>query len=303
MTTSIPEIVRLGVPPFALELCPSLGGSITQFRWQRTGETALDLLRPAAEGALSDGDVEGTGCFPLTPFSNRLRHGRCLFRGREIRLPRNTAGPHVEHGHGWQQPWQVSEAGPDHATLRLVHRTDAWPFAYDMQQRFRLGPDGLEIELVTRNTGEAAMPYGFGLHPYFPRTPACVLRAAVTGLWETDAEVMPTRHVAIPAALDPRAGLRVDAQALDNVLTGWEGRAVIDWPERGARLVLEAEGPLRFLVLYTPPGEDYFCAEPVSNCTDAFNLAADGRSDTGLLVIEPGAAVSARLSLRPATVR
>lgn len=299
MTASVPEIVRLSSPPFALELCPSLGGSMIRFRWQRTGEPALDLLRPAGERALSDRDVEGTGCFPLTPFSNRLRDGRCLFRGREIRLPRNTAGPHVEHGHGWQRPWQVSEAGPDHAILRLDHRPDAWPFAYEMRQRFRLGPDGLEIELVTRNTGDAAMPYGFGLHPYFPRTPQCRLRAAVTGLWETDAEVMPTEHVALPAALDPRAGLRVDAHALDNVLTGWDGRAVIHWPERRARLVLEAEGPLRFLVLYTPPGEDFFCAEPVSNCTDAFNLANDGRSDTGMLVLEPGAAASARLALKP----
>jgi aldose 1-epimerase len=298
MTTSIPEIVRLSSPPFALEVCPVLGGSITRFRWQRDGKTALDLLRSAAESALSDGDIEGTACFPLTPFSNRLRKGRCAFRGRQIALPRNTAGPHVEHGHGWQRPWQVMEAGPDHATLRLDHQADAWPFPYEMHQRFCIEPDGLQIELNTRNTGKTEMPYGFGLHPYFPRTPACTLTAAVTGIWETDAEVMPTRHVAIPDTLDLRGGLRVDARVLDNVLTGWDGRAVIQWPEHRARLVLEAEGPLRYLVLYTPPGEDYFCAEPVSNCTDAFNLANDGRSDTGMLILEPDASVSARISLK-----
>ena len=44
-------------------------------------------------------------------------------------------------------------------------------------------------------------------------------------------------------------------------------------------------GPLGFLVVYTPPGEDFFCAEPVSNATDAFNLAAAGRTDTGMLVL------------------
>ena len=303
MTTSNPGLVRLHVPPFALELSATLGGSITRFCWQRPDEPALDLLRPAAESALNGGDVEGTACFPLTPFSNRLRDGRCLFRGREIRLPRNTSGPHVEHGHGWQRPWQVSEAGRNHATLRLDHQADAWPFPYEMVQRFRLEPDGLRIELRTRNTGKTAMPYGFGLHPYFPRTPGCRLEAAATGFWETDAEVMPTRQVALPAALGLAAGLRVDAQALDNVLTGWDGRVVIHWPEHRARLAIEAQGPLRFLVLYTPPGESYFCAEPVSNCTDAFNLANEGRSDTGMLVLDPGESVSAWLTLKPENVR
>jgi len=36
-----------------------------------------------------------------------------------------------------------------------------------MEQRFRLGTDGLEIELITRNESRMPMPYGFGLHPYF----------------------------------------------------------------------------------------------------------------------------------------
>jgi hypothetical protein len=38
---------------------------------------------------------------------------------------------------------------------------------------------------------------------------------------------------------------------------------------------------------------DYFCAEPVSHCTDAFNLAAQGRGDTGMLLLMPGAGLSA----------
>jgi galactose mutarotase-like enzyme len=45
-----------------------------------------------------------------------------------------------------------------------------------------------------------------------------------------------------------------------------------------------------------PPGKDYFCAEPVSNCTDAFNLAHE-RYDTGMIVIAPGQTVSARAAL------
>jgi aldose 1-epimerase len=62
---------------------------------------------------------------------------------------------------------------------------------------------------------------------------------------------------------------------------------------------MDAGPPLDFLVVYSPPGKDFFCAEPVSHCTDAFNLAARGRDDTGMLTIGPGASVSATVWFRP----
>ena len=39
-------------------------------------------------------------------------------------------------------------------------------------------------------------------------------------------------------------------------------------------LVMAAEAPLDFFVLYCPRGADHFCAEPVSQCTRcAINLS------------------------------
>ncbi len=64
-----------------------------------------------------------------------------------------------------------------------------------------------------------------------------------------------------------------------------------------------ADDPLRFLVVYTPPGESYFCAEPVSHCTDAFNLADRGRNDTGMIVLPPGKAASATVRFATAIER
>jgi aldose 1-epimerase len=186
----------------------------------------------------------------------------------------------------------------DKAVLRLTHAADEWPFDYVMEQHFQLSAGMLSIELTTRNGGNRAMPYGFGLHPYFPRTPKCRLNAAVSGFWETDDQVMPLRHTRPPAALDPAKGLPVAERKMDNAFTGWQGEAVIDWPERRTRLSMSASELLGVLVVYIPPGEDYFCAEPVSNTTDAFNLAHE-RGDTGMLVLQPGTSVSARVALAP----
>jgi aldose 1-epimerase len=297
--TAGPEIVKLASGDLSLDLCPALGGSIAALRWRHPAGRWVDLLRPASEASLARGDIEGVGCFPLTPFSNRLRSGQFEFQGRQIRLPPNTSGPHVEHGHGWQRPWQAKAVGVDRATLSLTHKAGGWPFDYAIEQRFLLGEAGLSVELMARNAGTSTMPFGFGLHPYFPRTARCRLTAAVGGFWETDHEVMPTCHRAPPPAfLDPTRSLTIEEHALDNAFTGWQGGAVIDWPERNTRLTMTASGNLGFLVVYTPPGEDYFCAEPVSNCTDAFNLA-HSREDTGLIVIEPGAAVGAEVTFSP----
>jgi aldose 1-epimerase len=290
------EILALGQGHLALELCPHLGGSIANFRWRRAGSW-IDLLRPTSRESIAKADIEAVACFPLTPFSNRLRKGRFHFRDRDIVMPLNTSGPHVEHGHGWQRPWQVAMSATDRAILRLTHVADAWPFPYVMELRFQLSDAGLDIELVTRNTGDGPMPYGFGLHPYFPSTPRCTLTASVSGFWETDEEVMPTRLTQPPAELDPARGLPVAKRSMDNAFTGWRGRAVIDWPEHQARLTMTATPALGVLVVYVPPGEGYFCAEPVSNTTDAMNMV-HARDDTGLVVLAPGASISARVTFR-----
>jgi aldose 1-epimerase len=157
----------------------------------------------------------------------------------------------------------------------------------------------LLLELGVTNDSATTMPLGLGWHPYLPRTPETTLTARVGGMWLTDVEVMPTAHVAPPAARDPGRGLSVDRVALDNVFTGWDGRAVVAWPERAARLTITAPPPLGCLVVYTPAGLPFFCAEPVSHVTDAFNLAAAGRANTGCLAVAPGQTTWARVTLAP----
>jgi aldose 1-epimerase len=110
---------------------------------------------------------------------------------------------------------------------------------------------------------------------------------------------MPIEPTAPPPAADPGRGVTPDAVALDNCFVGWSRRATIEWPELGARLVMRAAPPLDCLVVYTPPGRPFFCAEPVSHVTDAFNLAAAGQTDTGMLTLAPGASTRATFTLAP----
>jgi aldose 1-epimerase len=63
---------------------------------------------------------------------------------------------------------------------------------------------------------------------------------------------------------------------------------------------MTAQSPLDYLVIFTPPGRRFFCAEPVSHVTDAVNLAAAGHPDTGLRILQPGETLTSAITLTPA---
>jgi aldose 1-epimerase len=82
---------------------------------------------------------------------------------------------------------------------------------------------------------------------------------------------------------------------IDNVFTGFGGLAEVASPEEETILTLSADPAFAQLVLYVPDQATqmaemsagippYFCAEPVSNITDAFNQTGE----TGVITLAPG---------------
>ncbi|HEX2049445.1 MAG TPA: aldose 1-epimerase [Actinomycetota bacterium] len=291
-------LVELRSNDAVVEVAPGAGGVITRYARLR-GLESLDLFRPALPHAVERRVPTDTSCFPLVPFSNRIRDGRFTFDGREIRLPPNfPPEPHAIHGHGWQTSWAVSERADDRLTIGFRHDPDAWPFPYSARQSLSLSGDELTVALAVTNEGDEAMPVGFGLHPYFVRTPRTRISAAVDGVWLSDAGSMPTELVELPADRRLDRGIDPDDVSLDNNFTGWDGVAEIEWADRGLRITMTAEGPFEFLVVYTPPGERFACVEPATNVIDAFNQART-RTDTGTIVLEPGTEVAGAVTFSP----
>jgi aldose 1-epimerase len=289
------DLITLRADRAGLVLAPAAGGSVVRY-WIDGGAAPLDLLRRWT--VPREGDPFEAAAFPLVPYSNRLREGRFSFQGRRVALPLNRPPErHSIHGQGWQGGWTPVEVRRHEATLEYCHAADSWPWAYRATQRFVLAPARLAVALTLTNESTSAMPAGLGWHPYFRRTPGTSLTADVQAMWQTDDEVMPTTLSAPPPAADPSHGVMVDAIALDNCFVGWRRRAVIERPEEGVRLIMTGQAPLDFLVVYTPPRRPFFCAEPVSHMTDAFNLAAAGRTDTGTRILEPGETLRATVNV------
>ncbi|MGI8894717.1 MAG: aldose 1-epimerase [Casimicrobiaceae bacterium] len=276
-----------------VEIAPEVGGAVASFRWR-----GHEVLRPTPDDARKVRNVREFACYPLVPYSNRIADATLHARdGTIYDLVRNFGDhPHAIHGVGWQRLWSVETREPAHALLALEHRPDggvasAWPFAFRAAHSFSLDARTnaaiLTMTLAIENTDTRAFPFGLGWHPFFPRDAVTQLGFSADGVWQTDPTGLPTRHVAVPDAwrFDPPRTL---AMPLDNVFTGWTGRASIVWPQRALELTIEAARTCDHLVVFIPTGWDFFAVEPVTHMTDAFNRYARGERATGTRLIDPG---------------
>jgi aldose 1-epimerase len=303
-------LLELATAAARVAIAPGIGGSIASFTF-----CGRPVLRSTQPSALEAGDVRRLACYPLVPYSNRIRDARLRFGGRCYPLARNFGDhPHAIHGVGWQRGWTVAEHDCDRARLVLAHDAKgdgarAWPWPFEATQTFHL-TDGasraasamLVATITLRNTGSEAFPFGLGFHPFFPKTAVTKLHFSADRVWRNDATQLPQALVAIPAdwRVDPPRPL--DAIALDNVFTGWRGRATLVDDARRTTIRLDADRALAFLVVYAPADGDFVAVEPVTHETDAFNRSAAGATGTGTRVLPPGSAFSCTMRVAAAVV-
>ena len=291
-------LLELATAAARVTLAPEIGGAIASFT-----VGGRPMLRPTPRTALDARDVRRLACYPLVPYSNRIRNAELRFDGRRYALARNFGDhPHSIHGVGWQRAWTVVEHATDHARLALVHDAQgddahAWPWPFEAKLAFHLQDMDRNAALLVatialRNTGSVPFPFGLGFHPFFPKRAGTRLGFSADGVWRNDAAQLPKALETIPDEwrFDPPRAL--DELALDNVFTGWRGGATLVDDAARTSIRVEADRALGILVVYAPPGADFIAVEPVSHETDAFNRSADGATHTGARVLRPGSAFS-----------
>lgn len=296
------ETLTLTAGKLTLVLSPAAGGCIVSYRTADHG--GVDLMRPHDPAAIAARNPRGLACYPLFPFSNRVRDGKFSFAGRAHQLALNfDTSPHAIHGNSWQAPWQVAAHDKGNAELVFAYKPQGqkgeWPFAYTARQTFALGDTGLGATLVMTNDDSQTMPCGFGLHPYFPMTRTARLKVNVKGIWDSDETLIPFRNVPVPPALDFAKGPVLSQLECDNCFTGWDHRTMIEWPEHKTRLNITADKVFGHTVIYVPPHHEFFAFEPVSNSNNGFNQLAEGRKDTGVIALAAKASISGAMRFDP----
>lgn len=265
------EIITLESDSQRLRLAPALGGSITRWDWNAAGQWT-PMFRPW-DGA--SGDRYTLACFPLVPWSNRITGGGFEHEGKFYAIHANRIAEHYPiHGDGWLQKWSVAERGEDRIKLMLESRRfDGNPYHYRSTQTFLLLADGLQIDLTVTHLGQGSLPYGLGLHPYFPRNSSTRLMAKADGVWLSGKDPIPIEHTTnFPETWNYNTLAPLEGPLIDNCYTGWNGKAVIEYPDCALTLTMVMRDCNGYNLLYRPPHGDFFCFEPITHPIDAFHM-------------------------------
>lgn len=277
------QIITLRNACLQADILPAVAGGLARFDWVGDG-APRELFRAAALGqGVPLPTTSQMACFPMLPWCNRIGAGGFPFGGRFVALEPNRPGePFPIHGDGWQYPWEVAGQDAQSVTLAL-DRSGGKPFAYKATMRYQLEASALTVELAVENRGATALPFGLGLHPWLPRRPGTTLCAPARSTWRRGSDGLPDFPVPIPPQWDFTDPQALPTEGIDQIFAGWNGHAEIAWDE--LRLSIRAD--MRYVIVYSPAGADFFCVEPVSHAINGHNLAG-GPEGNGLVVLAPG---------------
>ncbi|MER8528766.1 aldose 1-epimerase [Mesorhizobium sp. M0814] len=283
--------IKIRSGDLSAEIVPSLGAGLARFDYGR-----VPLFRPWPNGGSSK--PFDLACNLLLPWSNRISGGGFIFESKFHELPANVAGePFPVHGNGFSSAWNVDSLTQDKAKLSLISNGPG-PYRYRAEVSYALAGQGLELKLRIVNQAPVRLPFGLGIHPWFPRTARTALHAPASQVCLELPNHLPERFVDVKTRPDWDFGAPVVLPSgwINNLFAGWNGVATISWPEHSCSLRIEASSPLNFHLVYSPSDEsDFFCFEPVSHAVDAHNRGSIDKWN-GLSVLGPGESLAARCS-------
>ncbi|KAF0814481.1 hypothetical protein IGB42_01382 [Andreprevotia sp. IGB-42] len=269
-----------------LELLPELAGGIARLDWVAGGK-AIPVLRPRSSSA-DPQEPNTLACYAMVPWSNRIGHGRFDFGGTTHTLPPTRSDEaYPIHGHGAFSAWETLASDASSAELYLQY--SGTPFTFEAWQRYQLSGNRLAVTVSVRNLGQR-LPFGLGLHPFFPRDDATRLTAPARSLWQAGSDNLPTQLSTPEGEWDFNLQQALPASTMINHgYAGWSGRAEVLNRDVHTQITADAG----HYVLYTPPGQDFFCFEPADHSINAHNYAGNP-AESGLTILETGQTLSRR---------
>lgn len=229
-----------------LRIVPERGGLISGWRCGDHEVVYLDLER------FRDPAQSVRGGFPvLFPITGGLP-------GNQLPLPQGTFTI-GQHGFVRTLPWRMEPLADGRGVaLELTDTAEtlqAYPFAFLLRMEVRLAPGALEIDTTVTNRSVEAMPFSFGLHPYFNLSSLEGVR--FEGLPE---ECLNHLTMAPAATAEQMQHL---ASGIDLLVRPSGPVRLVD-EAAGATLELQLSHPFDLVVLWTEPPRPMVCIEPWS---------------------------------------
>lgn len=282
-------------------LAPEKGFNL--FYWAAAGFPILYCLKEELAAT-------GFGGMPvLYPAPNRTENGKFTYDGRAYQLEKNGSAREI-HGLVYDEPWQVEGTKCTDGSCQVAGRIDftkgsrlfaSFPFEHSLQVTYRLTADSLSMAYLIESRSDRPFPLGLGVHTYFTEPePDITLKVPTGRRFFSDSLHFPHGIGAVEGAYDLRTPKNVKTLDLDDVYTDLGGKtSEIIYPSLQKKLCLSGSEAFQNAVVFTPPGEPFFCYENQTCMTNALNSQELGLyEESGLIILEPGASCSGNLRFR-----
>ena len=245
-----------------------------------------------------------TGAFLLYPTCNRMRDQKFTYKGRTYTHPSADPGAYM-HGLARREIFKIQrmEAEAERAVLTCVldfsagesTRYQAYPFAHRFTVSYIVTPGRIRTQFEIFNLSGETMPFGLGIHPYFPRLAGeagTTLEVPAKSHMAATPDLLPTGGTyAVEGGFDLRTPQAVGTLDLDTVYCDRipERKAILRYAEIPYQFTLDASECFTHFVVFTPKGKPYFCVENQTCSTDAINMHEKGFEKAAhLLELENG---------------
>lgn len=251
--------------------------------WLVDGDSSV-VVAPRRGGMVTSFNVAGREVFFMDDASfadetKNVRGGVPILFPSPGRLTDDVwaGGPLKQHGFARNHGFDVLDRGPEWLSLRLrgsdVNEA-SYAYPFELVVKYTVAGRTLRIDAEIKNHGDAAMPAGFGLHPYF-----LVDQASKSSVR------IPTRATRV---FDNRAkieraftGLDLDGEEVDlHFLDHGASEASLLSPD--LVVALRASPEFSHWVVWTQGGKSFVCLEPWTCPPDML------RTGERLLAIPPG---------------
>jgi aldose 1-epimerase len=283
----VTDLVAVEAGEVRVEVAPGAGARLHRIR-----AFGHDVLRtpPSVEAYRREPFL--WGAFVMVPWCNRVPDGRIDAGGPvvEVSCNQDDAGAaSAIHGLAYDRTWQPVPARG--AGSEWCHEGgDELPWRWSATQRTAVdgGRSEVTVTLAVRNDGDAAMPAGIGLHPWFSAEGGLGVRLDAGRVYERSGMIPVGAPVPVAGRLDLRGG-GPPVWGMDDAYTDvGDPLAVLDWPERHLRCEIHVSPAATHGVVCAVAAMSAVAVEAQTQTTDAYRRLRDGEPG-GATMLAPGA--------------
>jgi aldose 1-epimerase len=290
-------LVALESGDLRVEVAPGVGARLHRIR-----AFGHDVLRTPPSMAAYRESPFLWGGFVMVPWCNRVPDGRIEFGDRVVEVPCNQDDDGARsaiHGLAYDRPWAPLRSATGTAAGWRHEGGDELPWRWSATQHTAIDGERGEVSvtLAVRNEGEAPMPAGIGLHPWFTADGGLQVRLAADRIYEREGMIPVGPAVPVSGRLDlRRAGPPV--WGMDDVYTGvGDPLAELTWPERHLRCEIHVSPAGTHGVACAVEAMHAVAVEAQTETTDPYRRLQTGE-EGGAAVLAPGDQLELGIRLR-----